>query len=61
MNLNCRETAISKSAISHLERERIVSYEAWVNHDLRALGLPTEMDYMGYADADYAGVPVRVC
>lgn len=28
---------------------------------LTALGLPTEMDYMGYADADYAGVPVRVC
>ena len=26
-----------------------------------ALGLPTEMDYMGYADARYAGVPVRVC
>ena len=25
------------------------------------LGLPTDMDYMGYADADYAGVPVRVC
>lgn len=28
---------------------------------LGALGLPTEMDYMGYADADYQGVPVRVC
>ncbi|MEN4478451.1 glycine cleavage system aminomethyltransferase GcvT [Mycolicibacterium cosmeticum] len=28
---------------------------------LGALGLPTEMDYMGYADAEYAGVPVRVC
>jgi aminomethyltransferase len=28
---------------------------------LRVLGLPTEMDYMGYADAEYAGVPVRVC
>ncbi|MGV1088981.1 MAG: glycine cleavage system aminomethyltransferase GcvT [Mycobacterium sp.] len=28
---------------------------------LAALGLPTEMDYMGYADAEYAGVPVRVC
>jgi aminomethyltransferase len=28
---------------------------------LAALGLPSEMDYMGYADADYAGVPVRVC
>ncbi|MGU3502866.1 glycine cleavage system aminomethyltransferase GcvT [Mycobacterium sp. C31M] len=25
------------------------------------LGLPTEMDYMGYADAEYSGVPVRVC
>lgn len=25
------------------------------------LGLPTEMDYMAFADADYAGVPVRVC
>lgn len=25
------------------------------------LGLPTSMDYMGYADAEYAGVPVRVC
>jgi aminomethyltransferase len=28
---------------------------------LAALGLPTEMDYMEYADAEYAGVPVRVC
>lgn len=28
---------------------------------LGALGLPTEMDYMGYADAEYAGVAVRVC
>ena len=28
---------------------------------LTALGLPTEMDYMGYADAEYAGVPIRVC
>lgn len=25
------------------------------------LGLPTDMDYMGYADADFGGVPVRVC
>ncbi len=25
------------------------------------LGLPTEMDYMGYADAEFSGVPVRVC
>ncbi|CAM3279725.1 glycine cleavage system protein T [Mycobacterium intermedium] len=28
---------------------------------LAALGLPTEMDYMGYADSSYSGVPVRVC
>ncbi|MDF2824940.1 MAG: glycine cleavage system protein, partial [Mycobacterium sp.] len=28
---------------------------------LAALGLPTDMDYMGYADAEYQGVPVRVC
>ncbi|MBO0680505.1 glycine cleavage system aminomethyltransferase GcvT [Mycolicibacterium sp. S2-37] len=28
---------------------------------LTALGLPTGMDYMGYADADFRGVPVRVC
>lgn len=28
---------------------------------LAALGLPTGMDYMGFADASYAGVPVRVC
>lgn len=28
---------------------------------LDALGLPTGMDYMGYADAVYSGVPVRVC
>ncbi len=28
---------------------------------LAALGLPTDMDYMGYADATYSGVPVRVC
>ncbi|ORB69487.1 glycine cleavage system aminomethyltransferase GcvT [Mycobacterium scrofulaceum] len=28
---------------------------------LGGLGLPTGMDYMGYADATYAGVPVRVC
>ncbi|MDY6999387.1 MAG: glycine cleavage system aminomethyltransferase GcvT [Actinomycetota bacterium] len=25
------------------------------------LGLPTDMDYMGYADATYQGVDVRVC
>lgn len=25
------------------------------------LGLPTDMDYMGYTDAEFAGVPVRVC
>lgn len=25
------------------------------------LGLPTDMDYMGYADAEFAGVHVRVC
>ena len=28
---------------------------------LEALGLPTEMDYMGYVDAEYDGVFVRVC
>ncbi len=28
---------------------------------LSALGLPTGMDYMSYTDAEYAGVPVRVC
>jgi len=28
---------------------------------LAALGLPTDMDYMGYADAAYSDVPVRVC
>jgi len=28
---------------------------------LGELGLPADMDYMGYADAWYAGVPVRVC
>ncbi len=28
---------------------------------LTALGLPVDMDYMGYADADYSGLPVRVC
>lgn len=28
---------------------------------LTALGLPTDMDYMGYADAAYSGAPVRVC
>lgn len=28
---------------------------------LGELGLPTAMDYMGYADATFAGVPVRVC
>jgi aminomethyltransferase len=26
-----------------------------------ALGLPTDMDYMGYADAEFDGVGVRVC
>jgi aminomethyltransferase len=26
-----------------------------------SLGLPTNMDYMGYADAEFSGVPVRVC
>ncbi len=28
---------------------------------LGELGLPTDMDYMAYADATYSGVPVRVC
>jgi aminomethyltransferase len=28
---------------------------------LAGLGLPTEMDYMAFTDASYAGVPVRVC
>ncbi|WP_343601981.1 glycine cleavage system aminomethyltransferase GcvT [Mycobacterium sp.] len=28
---------------------------------LDALGLPTGMDYMGFADAAYSGMPVRVC
>lgn len=28
---------------------------------LSVLGLPADMDYMGYADAEYGGVPVRVC
>jgi aminomethyltransferase len=28
---------------------------------LAELGLPTGMDYMGYADATFSGVPVRVC
>jgi aminomethyltransferase len=28
---------------------------------LAALGLPTDMDYMGYTDTEYDGVPVRVC
>ena len=28
---------------------------------LGGLGLPTNMDYMGYADTSYSGVPVRVC
>lgn len=26
-----------------------------------ALGLPTDMAYMSFADAEYAGVPVRIC
>lgn len=26
-----------------------------------SLGLPTDMDYMGYADAEFRGVEVRVC
>jgi aminomethyltransferase len=28
---------------------------------LDALGLPSAMDYMAFVDAEYAGVPVRVC
>ncbi|MEO3759065.1 glycine cleavage system aminomethyltransferase GcvT [Mycobacterium sp. B14F4] len=28
---------------------------------LGGLGLPTDMDYMGYADAEFGGAPVRVC
>ncbi|MGV0791071.1 glycine cleavage system aminomethyltransferase GcvT [Mycolicibacterium sp. XJ1819] len=28
---------------------------------LGGLGLPTDMDYMGYVDAEWGGVPVRVC
>lgn len=26
-----------------------------------ALGLPTDMEYMAFADADFQGIPVRVC
>ncbi|MGV0717271.1 glycine cleavage system aminomethyltransferase GcvT [Mycolicibacterium sp. XJ662] len=26
-----------------------------------ALGLPTDMDYMGYVDAEFDGIPLRVC
>jgi glycine cleavage system T protein (aminomethyltransferase) len=28
---------------------------------ISGLGLPTDMDYMGYVDAEFSGVPVRVC
>ncbi|MFC9518782.1 glycine cleavage system aminomethyltransferase GcvT [Nocardiaceae bacterium NPDC056970] len=28
---------------------------------LAALGLPTDIEYMGFVDADWNGVPVRVC
>ncbi|WP_054813267.1 glycine cleavage system aminomethyltransferase GcvT [Nocardia arizonensis] len=28
---------------------------------LTSLGLPTDLEYMAYADADWAGAPVRVC
>jgi len=28
---------------------------------LSALGLPTDIEYMGFVDADWNGVPVRVC
>jgi len=28
---------------------------------LKRLSLPTDMDYMGYVDAEFSGVPVRVC
>ena len=28
---------------------------------LTALGLPTELDYMAYVDAEWKGLPVRVC
>jgi aminomethyltransferase len=28
---------------------------------LEALGLPTDMDFMAFVDASYAGAPVRVC
>lgn len=28
---------------------------------LGELGLPTDMDYMAYADTEFSGVPVRVC
>ncbi|MDH6678206.1 aminomethyltransferase [Rhodococcus sp. LBL1] len=28
---------------------------------LAALGLPTDIEYMGFVDADWDGVPVRVC
>lgn len=28
---------------------------------LAALGLPTDMDYMAFADAEFEGTPVRVC
>lgn len=57
--------AVAPQGISVTEQHRsyaVLAVQGPKSADvLGALGLPGDMDYMGYADTEYAGVPVRVC
>ena len=56
-------TAPAELTITNLHRDyAVLAVQGPRSSDvLTALGLPTDMDYMGYADSSYSGVPVRVC
>src|ERR1700758_97946 len=58
-----REAAPAGLAISDQHRSyAVLAVQGPRSPDVLAeLRLPTSMDYMSYADAEFAGVPVRVC
>src|SRR6478672_5546212 len=59
---NAANTAAVVAALEAAAPQGITITDQHRSNDvLAALGLPTGMDYMGYADAAYQGVPVRVC
>lgn len=55
--------APSELAITDLHRSyAVLAVQGPRSADVLAeLGLPTDMDYMAYADTSFSGVPVRVC